>query len=86
MDWGLVGVCHGGGGTELWGSSANERSRSTGFRLGPGSICASRWNEGGDLQGLKGGGGGEAAAAQFLCAAERGEAAARVAAGCGGEG
>ena len=39
MDWGLVGVCHGGGGTELWGSSANERSRSTGFRLGPGSVC-----------------------------------------------
>ena len=30
--------------------------------------------------------GGEAAAAQFLCAVERGEAAARVAAGCGGEG
>jgi len=45
-----------GGGGELWGSSANERSRSTRFRLGPGSVCTSRWNEGGDLQGLKGDG------------------------------
>ena len=41
-----------------------------------------RWG----LAGSKRRRGGEAAAAQFLCDAERGEAAARVASGCGGEG